>query len=167
MQGRKLHKVSRKKISSHDSHVHHYTSDGGVGHRHDDDNNTMNMEESGVEINRSKPLSELTIGEVGRLLVSIEFDEYKAVFAKNKIDGKCLMKCNTVEHVVSMCISITVKASLLLDEIRKWKAASQDDDYRSADVKSLIVSYDPLTITHVIQLYSTSHLSICVHTLIG
>ena len=162
MQGRKLHKVSRKKISSHDSHTHHYTSDGGVGHRYDDDNNTMNMEESGVEISSSKPLSELTIGEVGRLLVSIEFDEYKEVFAKNKIDGKCLMKCNTIEDVVSMGISITVKASLLLDEIRKWKAASQDDD-RSADVKSPIVSYVPLTITHVILLYSTSHLSICVY----
>ena len=74
--------------------------DGGVGHRHDDDD-VMNMEESGVEISSSKPLSELTIGEVGRLLESIEFDEYKAVFAKNKIDGKCLMKCNTVEDVVN------------------------------------------------------------------
>ena len=50
-----------------------------------------------------------------------------------------------------MGISIVVKASLLLDEIRKWKAASQDDD-RNADVKSPIVSYDPLTITHVILL---------------
>ena len=159
------------------------TVDGGDGHSHDDDNDddddVMNMEESGVEISRSKPLSELTVGEVGRLLESIEFDEYKAVFAKNKIDGKCLMKCNTVEDVVNMGISIVVKASLLLDEIRKWKtigvpteylsvnpSASQDDD-RNADVKSPIVSYDPLTITHVILLYSTSHLSICVYTLIG
>ena len=139
------------------------TLDGGVGHRHDD---VMNMEESGVEINRSKPLSELSIGEVGRLLELIEFDEYKAVLAKNKIDGRCLMKCNTVEDVKEMGILMTVKASLLLDEIRKWKAASQDDD-RNADVKSPIVSYDPLTITHVILLYSTSHLSICVYTLIG
>ena len=126
-----------------------------------------------------KPLSELSVHEVGRLLESIEFDEYKAVFAKNKIDGKCLMRCNTVADVVNMGISIVVKASLLLDEIRKWKttgvpteylsvnpSASQDDD-RNADVKSHIVSYVPLTITHVILLYSTSHLSICVHTLIG
>ena len=125
------------------------------------------MVESGVEISSSKPLSELTIGEVGRLLESIEFDEYKAVFAKNKIDGKCLMKCNTVEDAVSMGIPITVKASLLLDEIRKWKitgvstehfsvnpSASQDDD-RNAEVKSPIVSYVPLTIIHAILLYST------------
>ena len=160
------------------------TVDGGVGHRHDDDD-VMNIqsgldEESGVEISsRSKPLSELTIGEVGRLLESIEFDEYKAVFAKNKINGKCLMKCNTVKNVKEFGIPITVKADILLDEIRKWKtigvpteyfsinpSASQDDD-RNAEVKSPIVSYDPLTITHVILLYSTSHLSICVYTLIG
>ena len=145
------------------------TVDGGVGHRHDDDDDdddVMIIEESSVEISRSKPLSELTVGEVGRLLELIEFDEYKGVLAKNKIDGKCLMKCNTVEDVVNMGISIVVKASLLLDEIRKWKAASQDDD-RNADVKSPIVSYVPLTITNVILLYSTSHLSICVYTLIG
>ena len=141
------------------------TVDGGVGHRHDNDDEAINMEESGVAISRSKPLSELTIGEVGRLLESIGFDEYKAVFAKNKIDGECLMKCNTVEDVVNMGISIVVKASLLLDEIRKWKtngvpteylsvnpSASQHDDFRNAEIKSPIVSYDPLTITHVILL---------------
>ena len=90
------------------------------------------------------------------------------------------MKCNTVEDVVNMGISIVVKASLLLDEIRMWKttgvptdyfyvnlSTSQDDD-RNAEMKSLIVSYVPLTITHVILLYSsTSDLSICVYTLIG
>ena len=123
MQGRKLHKVSRKKISSHDSHAHHYRSDGGGGrYRHDDDDAII-MEESGVKISsRSQQLSKLTIGEVGQLLESIEFDEYKAVFAKNKIDGRCLMKCNTVEDVKEIGILMTVKASLLLDEIRKWKS---------------------------------------------
>ena len=143
------------------------TSDGGgVGHRHDD---VMNMVESGVEISRSKPLSELTIGEVGRLLESIEFDEYKALLGNNKIDGKCLMKCHTVEDVVNMGISIVVKASLLLDEIRKWKttgvlteylsvnpSTSQDDD-RNAEIKSPIVSYDPLTILHMLFYYIVLH----------
>ncbi len=133
-------------------------SDGGGGHGHNDINDdVMNMVESGVEISsRSKPLSELTVYEVGRLLESIEFDEYKAVFAKNKIDGKCLMKCNTVEDAVSMGIPITVKASLLLDEIRKWKAASQDDD-RNSDIKSPIVSYIPLTILYMLFYYIVLH----------
>ena len=107
------------------------------------------------------------------------FNNFKEALLKNNIDGKGLMKCNTIEDAVNMGITIFVKASLLLDEIRKWKttgvpidylsnnqAASQDDDH-NADVKSPIVSYVPLTITHVILLYSTSHLSICVYTLIG
>ncbi len=87
----------------------------------------------------------------------------------NEIDGKCLMECNTVEDVVNMGISIVVKASLLLDEIRKWKttgvpteyfyvnpAASQDDD-RNAEVKSPIVSYIPLTILHMLFYYIVLH----------
>ena len=113
-----------------------------------------------------KPLSELSVHEVGIVLEAMKLGKYKETLLNNEIDGNCLMKCNTVEDVVNMGIMITVKASLLLDEIRKWKASSQDDD-RSADVKSPIVSYVPLTITHVILLYSTSQLSICVYTLIG
>ena len=126
-----------------------------------------------------KPLSELSVHEVGIVLEALKLGKFKEALINNEIDGKCLMKCNTVEDVVNMGISIVVKASLLLDEIRKWKttgvpteylsvnpSASQDDD-RNADVKSPIVSFVPLTITHVILLYSTSHLSICVYTLIG
>jgi hypothetical protein len=166
MQGRKLHKVIRKKISSYDSHVHH-TSDGGLGHRHDD---VMNMVGSGVEISSSsKPLSELTVGEVGIVLEALNLGKYKETLISNEIDGKCLMKCNTVEDVVNMGISITVKASLLLDEIRKWKTTGvpteyfsvnpsviQDDD-RNAEVKSPIVSYDPLTILHILFYYIVLH----------
>jgi len=141
------------------------TSDGGVGHGHDD---VMNIE-SDVEINRSKPLSELTIGEVGIVLEALKLGKFKEALINNEIDGKCLMKCNTVEDVVNMGISITVKASLLLDEIRKWKttgvptdyfsvnpSASQDDD-RNAEVKSPIVSYIPLTILHMLFYYIVLH----------
>ena len=61
------------------------------------------------------------------------------------------MKCNTAEDVVNMGISIVVKASLLLDEIRKWKTTGVPTEYLSvnSEVKSPIVSYDPLTIAHV------------------
>ena len=67
------------------------TSDGGSGLGHDNDamnimsglDDVMNLEESGVEISsRSQQLSEVTVDEVGKLLESIEFDEYKAVFVK-------------------------------------------------------------------------------------
>ena len=126
-----------------------------------------------------KPLSELSVNEVGIVLEALKLGKYKETLINNEIDGKCLMKCNTVEDVKEMGILMTVKASLLLDEIRKWQttgvptdflsvnpSTSQNDD-RNADVKSPIVSYVSLTITHVILLYSTSHLSISVYTLIG
>ena len=143
------------------------TSDGGSGHKHDDD--AMNMVVSGVEINRSKPLSELTVGEVGTLLEALKLGKYKEALINNEIDGKCLVECNTVEDVVNMGISIVVKASLLLDEIRKWKttgvptdyfsvnpSASQDDD-RNSDIKSPILSYIPLTILHMLFYYIVLH----------
>ncbi len=41
------------------------------------------------------------------------------------------MKCNTVEDVKEMGILMTVKASLLLDEIRKWKASGVSMEYFS------------------------------------
>ena len=112
-----------------------------------------------------KPLSELSVHEISAVLEALKLAKYKETLLSNEIDGKCLMKCHTVEDVKEMGIPMTVKASLLLDEIRKWKASSQDNDH-NADVKSPIVSYVPLTITHVILLYSTSYLSICVYTLI-
>ena len=126
-----------------------------------------------------KPLSELSVHEVGIVLEALKLGKYKEILINNEIDGKCLIECNTSDDVVNMGISIVVKASLLLDEIRMWKttgvpteylsmnpSTTQDDD-RNFEIKSPIVSYDPLTIAHVILLYSTSHLSICVYTLIG
>ena len=103
-----------------------------------------------------KPLSELTVDEVGTLLEALKLGKYKETLINNEIDGKCLMKCNTVEDVVNMGISIVVKASLLLDEIRKWKAVSQDDD-RNSEVKLPIVSYIPLTILHILFYYIVLH----------
>ena len=116
-----------------------------------------------------KPLSELSVHEVGIVLEALKLGNYKETLINNKIDGKCLMKCNTVEDAVSMGIPITVKASLLLDEIRKWKttgvlteylsvnpSTSQDDD-RNAEIKSPIVSYIPLTILHMLFYYIVLH----------
>ena len=116
-----------------------------------------------------KPLSELSVHEVGIVLEALKLGKYKEALISNEIDGKCLMKCNTVEDVVNMGISIVVKASLLLDEIRKWKttgfpteylsinpSTSQDDD-RNAEIKSPIVSYIPLTILHMLFYYIVLH----------
>ena len=116
-----------------------------------------------------KPLSELSVDEVGIVLEALKLGKYKKTLISNEIDGKCLFKCNIVEDVKEMGIPMTVKASLLLDEIRKWKttgvpteylsvnpSVSQDDD-RNAEVKSPIVSYIPLTILHMLFYYIVLH----------
>jgi len=103
-----------------------------------------------------KPLSELSVHEVSTVLEALKLGKYKETLLNNEIDGRCLMKCNTVEDVKEMGIPITVKASLLLDEIRKWKASEVQIEYftiNQAEVKSPIVSYVLLTITHIIVLY--------------
>ncbi len=108
------------------------TSDDGVGHGHDDD--VMNMLEStSVEISSSKPLSELTIGEVGTLLEALKLGKYKEALLNNEIDGKCLVECNTVEDVKEMGISIVVKARVFLNEVMIWKISGVPMEYFSID----------------------------------
>jgi hypothetical protein len=84
-----------------------------------------------------KPLSELSVHEVGIVLEAMKIGKYKEAFINNEIDGKCLMKCNTVEDVKEMGILMTVKASLLLDEIRKWKAS--EDGTNGNDHEEFVV----------------------------
>jgi hypothetical protein len=69
-----------------------------------------------------KPLSTLSVSEVGRLMESLHFEEYKESFLKNRIDGRCLMKCDSTEKVANMGMSIIVKASIFLDMITKIKS---------------------------------------------
>ena len=123
--GRKLHRVTRK--IDHDSHNHHDKSYSG---------DAAMVNDQSVECGRiiaAKSLSELTVVEVGRLLESIQYEEYKAIFTKNKINGKCLMTCKSVEDVINMGISIFVKANLLLVEIMKWKAIGVLTEHVSID----------------------------------
>lgn len=39
----------------------------------------------------------------------------------NKIDGRCLIKCNTVEDVKEFGILFSAKASILFEEVMKLK----------------------------------------------
>ena len=95
---------------------------------------------------------------------SIEFDEYKAVLVKNKIDGRCLMECNTVEDVVNMGITIFVKARIFLDELMKWKAEyssaneSAHDEVKSPLVSCLVVAISMAYILIVLYYYITVHI---------
>ena len=79
-----------------------------------------------------KPLSELSVHEVGTVLEALKLGKFKETLISNDIDGECLMKCNTVEDVKEMGITMTVKASILLDKIKNWKATGVPKEYLSA-----------------------------------
>jgi hypothetical protein len=80
-----------------------------------------------------KPLSELSVHEVGIVLEAMELGNYKEALVNNKIDGKCLMECYTVEDVKEMGISLVVKARVFLNEVMIWKANGVPMEYFSVD----------------------------------
>ena len=80
-----------------------------------------------------KPLSELSVYEVGIVLEALKVGKYKAALISNEIDGKCLMKCHTVEDAVNMGIKIFVKAHVFLDNVMIWKASGVPMEYFSVD----------------------------------
>ena len=90
-----------------------------------------------------KELSELNVEEVGHLMCILQFNEYKEIFLRNRIDGKCLEKCISIDDVINMGINITVKARLFFDLIMKFKVTGVPDnllfemtsiqDYKSPD----------------------------------
>ena len=80
-----------------------------------------------------KPLSELSVHEVGIVLEALKLGKYKETLINNEIDGKCLVECNTVEDVKEMGISIVVKARVFLNEVMIWKANGVPMEYFSVD----------------------------------
>ena len=78
-----------------------------------------------------KPLSELSVHEVGIVLEALKLGKYKETLINNEIDGECLMKCNTVEDLVNMGIKIFVKAHVFLDKVMTWKAKGVPKEYFS------------------------------------
>jgi len=70
----------------------------------------------------TRPLSELSVVDVGTLLDCLDIGEFKDLFENNKIDGKSLMRCSTLDEVKEMGIPITVKAKLLFEKIREFQA---------------------------------------------
>ena len=78
-----------------------------------------------------KPLSELSVHEVGIVLEAMKLSKYKEALLSNEIDGECLMKCHTIEDVVNMGIKIFVKAHVFLDKVMTWKAKGVPKEYFS------------------------------------
>jgi hypothetical protein len=80
-----------------------------------------------------KPLSELSVHEVGIVLEAMKLGKYKGTLLKNEIDGRCLMECNTSEDVINMGITIFVKARVFLNEVMIWKASGVPMEYFSVN----------------------------------
>ena len=77
----------------------------------------------------TRPLSDLSVVDVGSLLDRLDISEFKAVFVRNKIDGKSLVRCSTVDEVKEMGIPITVKAKLLFEKIREFQVNGVPMEY--------------------------------------
>ena len=90
-----------------------------------------------------KELSELNVEEIGHMMCILQYNEYKEIFLRNRIDGKCLEKCISIDDVINMGINITVKARLFFDLIMKFKVTgvpenlllemTSTQDYNSPD----------------------------------
>ena len=92
-----------------------------------------------------KPLSELSVHEVGIVLEALNLGYYKEALLKNKIDGKCLMECSTVDEVKEMGISLSVKAKYFLKEIKKLQQLMKADDG---------TEMDDISTTHKVELFA-------------
>ncbi len=77
----------------------------------------------------TRPLSDLSVVDVGSLLDRLDMGEFKDIFVRNKIDGKSLVRCSTVDEVKEMGIPITVKAKLLFEKIREFQVNGVPMEY--------------------------------------
>ena len=100
-----------------------------------------------------KPLSELSVHEVGIVLQAFDLDEFREVFRMNKINGKYLMECSTVDEVIEMGISLSVKAKYFLKEIKKLQQLMKADDGTEMDDINTEVQMNMVT-THKVELFA-------------
>ena len=98
-----------------------------------------------------KPLSELSVHEVGIVLEALELDKYKEALLSNEINGKCLMECSTVDDVKEMGISLSVKAKYFLKEIKKMQQLMKADDGTEMDDINTEMQMNMVT-THTVEL---------------
>jgi len=76
----------------------------------------------------------LSVHEVVTVFEALNFGKCKEALISGEIDGKCLMKCSTEDDVKGIGISLSnVKASVIIDEIRQWKASGVPREYISVD----------------------------------
>jgi hypothetical protein len=100
-----------------------------------------------------KPLSELSVDEVGIVLEALKLGKYKDALLSNEIDGKCLMECNTVDEVIEMGISLSVKAKYFLKEIKKLQQLMKADNKTEMDDINTEMQMNMVT-THTVELFA-------------
>jgi hypothetical protein len=93
------------------------------------------------------PFSDLSVVDVGSLLDRLDMGEFKDLFVRNKIDGKSLVHCSTVDEVKEMGIPITVKAKLLFEKIREFQVNGVPMEY----VQSSTQVYYMCTIVMIVE----------------
>ena len=100
-----------------------------------------------------KPLSELSVDEVGIVLEAFDLDEFREVFRIKKISGKYLMECSTVDEVIEMGISLSVKAKYFLKEIKKLQQLMKADAGTEMDDINTEMQMNMVT-THTVELFA-------------
>ena len=91
-----------------------------------------------------KPLSELSVHEVGIVLEALKLGKYKEALISNEIDGKCLVECNTVEDV---------KEKYFLKEIKKLQQLMKADDGTEMDDINTEMQMNMVT-AHTVELFA-------------
>ena len=100
-----------------------------------------------------KPLSELSVHEVGIVLEALKLGNYKEALLKHNIDGNCLMECSTVDEVKEMGISLSVKAKYFLKEIKKMQQLMKADDGTEMDDINTGMQMNMVT-THTVEIFA-------------
>ena len=92
--------------------------------------------------------------EVGIVLQAFDLDEFREVLRIKKISGKYLMECSTVDEVIEMGISLSVKAKYFLKEIKKLQQLikAEDDGTEMDDINTEIQMN--MVITHTVELFA-------------
>jgi len=71
----------------------------------------------------TKPLSDLTLVEVGYLLEHLSLAKYKSEFLSNEVTGMLLCSCESAEDIKELGVSTAPQARLLFSHVQQYKTS--------------------------------------------
>ena len=112
---------------------------------------------------QTKPLSQLSVDEVTRLLESLKLINFCNNLEENEVDGPTLMNCQSVDDVKELGIDITAEAKTFFEEIVVFKLTGVPLTLLSVKVPAIIncddlttvfsdFTYDSLTKVRIVYL---------------